>query len=276
MTDTGDPSLLAAGHALGSLTPEENAEYEAYLARSADARREATAFETVAGALDRDVAKATPPAELKARLMAQIADTPQIAAPAAPVAAIAHQEAASAAALPEAALATEAAIRPETSAETRARARWFRRPGVILVAAAAAVALFVGGTAVGVAVSNGPSAVQRQAATLAQISAAPDAQRASKDVTGGGSATLIWSDQLGKSVVVLDGLPQAPAGKTYQLWYIGTSSVASAGLVATQPGEKTWQVLDGRMAAGDTVGITIEPDGGSKAPTTKPVVTIAS
>ncbi|TAM66166.1 MAG: anti-sigma factor [Microbacteriaceae bacterium] len=272
MTDFDDPSLLAAGHALGSLTPEERAEYEAYLARSADARREATAFEAVAAALDGDVAEATPPAALKARLMAQVARTPQLAA-------AVTAETATAVGVPlvaDSRVVSALTGAPRTSADARARARWFRRPGVILVAAAAAVALFAGGTAVGVAVDNGSSAVQHEAATLAQISAAPDARRTSRDVAGGGSATLIWSEQLGKSVVVLDGLPQAPAGKTYQLWYIGSGSVVSAGLVTTRPGERTWQVLNGRMAAGDTVGITIEPAGGSNAPTTKPIVAIAS
>lgn len=279
MTDFDDPSLLAAGHAFGSLTPQERAEYEAYLARSADARGEATAFEAVAAALDNDVTEATPSAALKARLMAQIARTPQWAATESPETASAAPQTASTTgvlSVADSRAADSTAGSPPTSADARARARWFRRPGVILVAAAAAVALFAGGTGVGIAVGNGSSAVQQQAATLAQISAASDAQRASEAVAGGGSATLIWSQQLGESVVVLDGMPQAPAGKTYQLWYIGHGSVVSAGLVTTQPGEKTWQVLAGRMAAGDTVGITIEPNGGSKAPTTKPIVAIAS
>jgi anti-sigma-K factor RskA len=30
------------------------------------------------------------------------------------------------------------------------------------------------------------------------------------------------------------------------------------------------------MARGDTVGVTVEPSGGSKAPTTTPIVAIAS
>jgi anti-sigma-K factor RskA len=33
-------------------------------------------------------------------------------------------------------------------------------------------------------------------------------------------------------------------------------------------------VLQGDLAKGDTVGITVEPNGGSKQPTSKPVVAI--
>jgi anti-sigma-K factor RskA len=42
-------------------------------------------------------------------------------------------------------------------------------------------------------------------------------------------------------------------------------------------GESTaWRVLTGEMAAGDAVGVTVEPQGGSNQPTTTPIVDIAS
>ena len=40
--------------------------------------------------------------------------------------------------------------------------------------------------------------------------------------------------------------------------------------------ERSLRVLDGDMKAGDTVGVTVEPSGGSKTPTTTPIVAIAS
>jgi len=127
-----------------------------------------------------------------------------------------------------------------------------------------------------VAIGNGSSTVQQQATALAQISAASDARRSTQNVEGGGNATLIWSEKLGKSAVVVDGLKKAPSGKTYQLWYIDGKTATSAGLLAAGTDARTWQVLDGRMKSGTVVGLTMEPSGGSKAPTTKPMVTIAS
>lgn len=255
-----DPSLLAAGYALGSLTPDELAEYESYLAESADARSQAAGFASAAAALEHDAPEAEPSADLKARLMAQIAVTPQEA----PVADA------------PAATADAAPARAAAPAEERAMARWFQRPGVVLAAAAAAAVLFVGGGAIGIAIGNGSSSAQEQATTFAQISAASDAQRATSEIAGGGTATLIWSKQLGKSAVVVDDLKKPPSGKTYQLWYISGSTAISAGLLNAGSDANTWRVLDGRLQSGDVIGMTIEPSGGSKAPTTTPIVTIAS
>jgi anti-sigma-K factor RskA len=286
-----DPALLAAGYALGSLTPEELAEYESYLASSADARSQAAGFASAAAALESETPEVEPSADLKARLMAQIAVTPQ-SARAEATDAVPAQDASSARDTGPAqtgpaqtgpAQTGPARTRPARTgpahtgpAQERARARWFQRPGVVLAAAAAAAVLFVGGGAIGIAIGNGSSSVQEQATTFAQISAASDAQRATREIAGGGTATLIWSKQLGKSAVVVDDLKQPPSGKTYQLWYISGSTATSAGLLNAGSDANTWQVLDGRLQSGDVIGMTIEPSGGSKAPTTKPIVTITS
>lgn len=269
-TDGEDARLLAAGHALRSLTPEEKERYDRLLEVSPDARAEASGFADVAAALDAAPPEAAPPADLKARLMAQIAVTPQHAAPGAaahePVAPEARDAAHAAAdAAHEAAVAVAS-----TPAERRAQRRWYGRPIVLVAAAAAAVVLFAGGTVVGVSlVQTSQSSVQADA--LASITSAPDAQRASAPVTGGGTATLVWSPSVGKSAMIVDGLSAAPSGKTYQLWYIRDGHATSAGLMSGD-----WQVLQGSLHDGDVVGVTVEPAGGSKQPTTKPVVTITS
>jgi hypothetical protein len=36
----------------------------------------------------------------------------------------------------------------------------------------------------------------------------------------------------------------------------------------------TWRILKGRFTPGDTVGVTVEPAGGSKQPTTAPIMTM--
>ncbi|GAB3808992.1 anti-sigma factor [Humibacter antri] len=272
-----DARLLAAGHALRSLSPEERERYERLLAASPEARAEASSFAKVAGALDDAPPVAAPPTDLKARLMAQIAITPQhrpspegvvpdsfsadnfSPGPVAPEFA------------PDAsAEAVQGGSPAPTKAERKAQRRWYGRPAVVAAAAAAAVILFAGGTAVGVAVSQ-PGQSTAQADALASITSAPDAQRSTATVTGGGTATLVWSPSLGESAMIVDGVAAAPSGKTYQLWYIRDGHARSAGLLSGQ-----WDVLHGTMRAGDIVGLTVEPAGGSKQPTTKPVVTIAS
>src|SRR5262245_8377337 len=73
---------LAAGHALGILDPAEAARFEALLARDPRARAEAAEFMDAAAAFATQSAPPVePPAELRARVMARIAGTPQIARP---------------------------------------------------------------------------------------------------------------------------------------------------------------------------------------------------
>jgi anti-sigma-K factor RskA len=109
---------------------------------------------------------------------------------------------------------------------------------------------------------------------LAAIYSAPDSQRAETSVASGGKATLVWSLALGKSALIVKGLDKLPSDKAYELWYINSKGEATrAGLLT---GSDTWHVLDGKMTKGDTVGVTVEPSGGSHSPTTKPIVAIAS
>ena len=209
----------------------------------------------------------TPSPQLKAGLMAAIRKTPQLSADAA-------AETASNAALAEP--VEEPSAPMGSPAARRAQARWFTRPVAILVAVAAAAALFFGGTMVG-QLNASNSVAQAQAASLVELSAAADVQRAQSTVAGGGQATLIWSLELRRSAVVLDALPALPAGKTYELWYMDAAGAATpAGTFEAAGTGSTWRVLEGKMSGGDTVGITIEPDGGSAKPTTKPILAIAS
>ena len=69
------------------------------------------------------------------------------------------------------------------------------------------------------------------------------------------------------------GLPKLPAGKVYQVWVIHGKNAP-----IPEPTFTTDQHGDGASdipsfpAAGDVIAVTVEPEGGSKAPTTKPVL----
>ncbi|ANF31389.1 hypothetical protein A0130_06650 [Leifsonia xyli] len=232
--------------------------------------QEAAVFEDVAAQLALTAEPVQPRSELKAALFAKLADTPQLPAQDAPVHDTPVQDAPAQDAPP--ALLTAA----PGPAERAAQRRWFQRPGLILGAAAAAVVLFLGGAFVGSSLSGTNSYTSQQASALAQINAASDVQRASADVAGGGTATLVWSGELGKSALVANDLPALPGDKTYELWYIRDGQATPAGTMESEGTGSTWRVLSGQMAAGDTVGVTVEPRGGSTKPTTAPIVAISS
>lgn len=286
---TDDPALLAAGYALGTLTPEELAAYRAYLSSSAEARAEADDLAAVTDALAHEAPPVTPPPALKAALMAKIAATPQLPTADAvtdpagalgeervrPLERVRPQERVRPPAPGGAESAPVASAPTKGRAGAKARVRWFRAPGAIAAAAAAAVLLFVGGTLFGVGLAGG-DAGQQQARALVQLNQAPDTQRASAPVSGGGTATLVYSSTLGKSALLVRNLDRLPAGKTYELWYIDSSGATPAGTMEAVGSGTTWRVLEGRFTPGDTVGVTVEPAGGSKQPTTKPLVAIKS
>ena len=94
---------------------------------------------------------------------------------------------------------------------------------------------------------------------------------------GGGDAKVIWSIDLERSAVLIDGLPALEDGKTYQLWYIDQNGPRGAGTFDVSSDEPTaWRVLDGAMSSVDSVGLTVEPSGGSDAPTTDPILVVGA
>jgi len=172
-----------------------------------------------------------------------------------------------------------ATSRPASSAQSKAQARWFQKPVAFLAAAAAVVAVFLGASSLTGMLNNGNQV--QQALALASINAQPDVQRstvpllANVDGDNSSTATLVWSENIGESVLLVNGLEQLPEDKVYELWYIdGDGSPISAGLFTIPDSGHTYSVLEGEMTAGATVGVTVEPAGGSKQPTTEPVIAI--
>jgi anti-sigma-K factor RskA len=276
MTDRhDDPELMTGSYAVDSLDAEERAAVERALSVSPALRAEVDSLHETALALAYAVTPIEPPASLKAALMAQIATTPQRSATSRPAHAAAPDLEARTAPVTD--LATDGG-----RAATKARSRWFQRPAAMLgVAAAGAVVLLGAGVGIGTNVlqdDGGAPATTQAASGLDQIYAASDFKRSSAPVQGGGTATVVWSGQLGKSAVILDGVKAAPKGKTYELWYIGSEKsggkIDPAGLMDDVDGGVRSAVLRGSMGTGDTVGITVEPAGGSKQPTSNPVVAV--
>ncbi|QYH35490.1 anti-sigma factor domain-containing protein [Salinibacterium sp. M195] len=302
MNDRNDDLAAQSGaYALNALTPEEREAFEKHLAASDETRTETTELSDTAVVLGMAIDPVTPPPALKANLMAMIAQTPQLPrevdtqpeadeAPsvdvaAAPIAAVtplaasvsfAGEDSAEQSSTEQSNTAQPASATPASRAEAKAQARWFTRPATALAAVAAAVALIVAGgvvaDSIGRASLEQTSFASQQADQLAAINAASDSQRLVSTVAGGATATFVWSEELASSVVIVDGLEALSADQVYELWYIDESGARPAGLMHAAEDGPTWRVLDGDMASGDVVGVTIEPKGGSDAPTTEPIV----
>jgi len=279
MTERDDATDLAAGNALHTLTPREQERFDRLRAEHESVREEAAEFEETVAMLDLAAPPVQPSAALKNSLMAAIQNLPQLPADA-PVEAPVAEVRALPTAVPEvdetlvstptATPAPAAATTPVAgAAERKAASRWRRSAVGMVVGAAAAVGLIFGG--VGLANTFGGGSLT-QTVALAEINAASDVQRAKVSMDDA-TATLVWSGELGKSALLVDGLGSLPSDKVYELWYIGEGGPVSAGTFSAANGT-TWRVLDGAMSAGDKVGVTVEPQGGSKQPTTDPIMVI--
>jgi hypothetical protein len=220
-------------------------------------------FADVRAALGLAVPPVAPSAGLKDAVMAAIAVTPQLPA-------LAAEEAAPAF---EAVMADAPAAPSAGSAAARAQARWFSRPAMLVTAAAAAAALFFGGVvAADVLRPAAPTAAEQ----LATIVAASDVTTTTAAVAGGATATLVASESVGLSAMVFDGLDPLSADERYALWYITDGVPTPAGLFAVDGEGAVVQVLEGAFEAGTVVGVTVEPASGSPAPTSDPIVAIAT
>lgn len=269
MTADDERALLAAGHALGNLTPEEEAAYQAWLAEDPDHRAEARQLAQASAAVRAEAPEQQPDPALKARILDRLATTPQQT----PAARHPLERDALAPAPP----AARETVGPAPHRPPRQKGR--RRLLASVAAVLAAAVLFVGGLALGTAThpvtAPSTSPAEAQAQELARIASAPDAQRTTTEIAGGGQVTLVWSDSVAASAIIANGMAPAPAGKTYQLWYMRGGHATPAGFMPSTASVRPWAVLTGQLQPGDAVGITVEPSGGSAQPTSKPIVTFA-
>lgn len=269
--NTDDPRDLAAGYALGVLTPDELERYEAFLAQHPRARHQADDFASTVAALGYAAPEIAPPPAMKADLMALIAQTPQL--PAVTAAPMAGQPATQQPTTQQPATQPPVTVETPGPVETAAHRRWFTRPAAYLSAAAAAVVLIVGGITLPPIIGQAQYQQEQQTA-LEQVQEAPDAQRATDTLASGEKATVIWSASLGRSVLTVDGLAELPSDKTYELWYIGDAGPIPAGTFDSTGSGTTVRALDGTMTAGAVVAITVEAAGGSDTPTSEPILAI--
>ncbi|MBP8537064.1 anti-sigma factor domain-containing protein [Streptomyces sp. MK37H] len=110
-----------------------------------------------------------------------------------------------------------------------------------------------------------------QAEEMTQVLAAPDAHSRSGRMADGSTGTVVVSRGLNKAVFLASGLPEPPAGRIYQLWFSDGGTMRPAGLMDSS-GRSTAAVMSGAVGKASAMGVTVEPAGGSKTPTSDPLV----
>ncbi|MBJ8347429.1 anti-sigma factor [Antrihabitans sp. YC2-6] len=245
---------LAHAYALDTLDEAERQAVTAFLDGADETLRgefEATVRQTreTLATLSSTVA-VDPPITLRARLLEQIVDTPQDRVEPKPV----TSESAD-------------AVAPPTSlAERRAR---LRRWQLAVVAAAAAVVLLVGGAVVGYNMRD-----QATQSVTEAVLAAPDARTIQTPLTVGGVATVVYSKDENAAVLLIDDLSGPPADSVYQMWLIDKEPV-SAGIIAPDQVSAITTAVIEDVGSASTLAFSVEPPGGSPAPTTDPFAAIS-
>jgi anti-sigma-K factor RskA len=234
---------LTGVFALDALDGLERDRFEHHLTRCASCAHEVQGLQETATRFAL-AATARPPDELKQRVMTLAARTRQL-----PPAQHTH-------------------VRPADPA-----ALWLRRLAIPLAAACVVVAVVLG-VLLGMARSQLDTARSEQRQVAAVLNA-PGARIVSVRTALGGSATVVVASRLHELVFTSRGMPAQPGSKVYQLWLIRSNgSATSAGLLSRAPDGTTVPVLASGLVAGDRVGVTVEPAGGTTRPTTTPIVVI--
>lgn len=237
-----DLHSLSGAYVLDALDDGERADFEQHLARCSTCRDEVDSFRLVTPLLAETVA-VTPPPALRADVLAAVRTTRQDPPPVPG---------------PEPAAEAEAEQATVTPLRQRVRRRW--------VALAAAAALVVGGGATW-------QVVERTSQSLTeQVVAADDAHSWSATTADGGTVRITRSEDMDRAVLRVEGLSAPGEGRAYQAWLQDASGeMTSAGMVPGTDGE---MLLEGDVSTAAGVGLTMEPAGGSRQPTSAPVALV--
>lgn len=159
-----------------------------------------------------------------------------------------------------------ASVTPITSAQ-----RW-RRVAAFVAAAAVVIAAAIGGGVL-IGRASAPTSQTTQADAVAAVLSAPDAAVANGQLRDGrGTIVVVTSRQRNQAVALLRGGSTLPADRSLQLWLVGKSAEpVSAGVVdsASAP-----PVLIDQVDGSAVLAVTLEPRGGSSAPTTPLLTTV--
>lgn len=269
MTDTHSH---AHAYVVGALTADETQEFEGHLADCAECSSEVFDMRAVTSVLSAAVA-ADPPPDLRDKVLAQIAQTAQLE----PITLPAAARTASVSRLTPRADASagshkRVALSDSSDTVVPLRRRWATS---LLAAAAVVAALGFGGWALQAqqdAVDSRDAAVA-QRDTLTKVLSANDLRTASSSfVKTEQTGTVVMSQDRGVAMFVASDLEPLPDGQVYEAWTID-GDFEPAGTF-TPEGSQSLLQLPSSVFDASSVAITIEPAGGSPAPTSGAIFTV--
>jgi len=242
---------LAGAYAMHALNAADNSRFERHLARCPECAAEIAEFGEVAARLAA-AAAAQPPRALKDQAMAAAARVRQL---------------------------------PPLTGEAAADRMPRRRPGWLprrawaarLTLGAACASLVLAGI-FGVTASTELHQLSQDQVRSRQVAAvltARDAVMLDAKVRTGGMAAVVMSRRERALVFAATGLHVLPTSQCYELWLIGPGGDTPAGMLPAPRQGRTGPVIASGLASGDRLGLTIEPAGGSKRPTTPMILELA-
>ncbi|MEZ0446261.1 anti-sigma factor [Cellulomonas sp. ICMP 17802] len=247
-----DARSLLGAYTLDAVDPDERAAVERLVASDPEAAAELAQLSAVAAALG-DAVAGDPPAALRASVLAAISGTPQVGT----------LDDAPAAAVPAA--GTSSPVVHLADRRRPARTRWLAVAAAVVIGAAVP-------TALALQQAQRAHQAEQQQQALADLLTDPSAVVVHGDVTGGGVATAILTDDA--ALFSASGLPDPGDDRVYQLWVVTGDQAASAGVLADSSGSVRQLTED--FSAGAALAVTVEPAGGSQQPTTTPVVVLSA
>jgi anti-sigma-K factor RskA len=238
------PHSLAGAYALDALADRERSRFERHMARCWRCARDVSELHSATIRLA-ETAACEPPSELTERALVVAARTRQLP-PSWP------------------------AVPPR-----RARVPRVRVPRLALAITAAAVAGAVISGVTAVVSAHRLSEQQQRGHAIAVVLTAPDATLTSAPVTTGGTATIVMSRRYHELVFAASGLAALPPSRCYELWLMGPDGDRPAGMLPAPRHGMTGPVTAAGLAAGDHLGLTIEPAGGGRRPGSNVILVVA-
>ena len=232
---------LKDSYVLGALPEEERLEFERYLVAHPELQAEVEDLGAVAGLLALSPREQEPPPELRRRIMATV---------------------------------EAEAAHPDTSRRSWLARQW-EAVGARDLALAAAAVLVVGLFSWSMLLQGEVRDLQGRVQSLQ--SQPKDQPQGPQTIALGGAGTeqgaraALVTLKGDRAVLVAENMPPVPKGKTYQIWVIKGDTPKPSGLFEPK-GNSIAAVVENPVEGADAVAVTVEPEGGSKKPTTDPML----
>ncbi len=228
---------LKDAYVLGALPEEERLEFERYLETHPDLQAEVEELGAVAGLLALSPREQEPPPELRRRIMGTV---------------------------------EAEAVHPRDG-----RRSWPARlrevVGVRDLALAAAAMLVIGLSFWSMLLQGEVRDLQGRVQSLQSQPEGPQMIVLGGTGTEQGARAQLVTLEGDQAVLVAENMPPVPEGKTYQIWVIRGDTPQPSGLFEPK-GDSIAAVVEKPVEGADAVAVTVEPEGGSKAPTTEPML----